>query len=116
MLPDPLTLTIGGASKVLPRVSTQGDESTYRLQEGTTNWTLLVNHKFATRNRCVARLEKESVVVDPISADNALVKATVTITADWPDEVTPAEMQTHYNGLLTFLTSANFLKVAGGET
>jgi hypothetical protein len=121
MFTDPLAATIGGAAKSIPRVGSDENSSVYRLVEtvngSPVTTTVILEHKFQGRNRCVARIEREAFIADPaLTGQNKLQKLAVTVTADWAPEHAQSEPQTLFNGLLTFLTSANFLRLANGET
>lgn len=125
-LSDPVSLTYNSAAKSLPRTGQTGEESTYRLVDsGNVAYNLKVGHSFQDlksgrtkpRQRCTVRLTREALVSDPlVTGQSRAETCTVTVTADWADIHSPSEPQLLYNALLTFLTSATFLKVAGGET
>lgn len=124
-LADPQALTYNGSAKNLPLQGRTAEEATYGLVDsGNVAYTLKVNHQFQDksgkrkeRQRAVVRLTREGLVPDPLATgQNKPESMTVTVTADWSVLHSPAEVQLLYNALLTQLTSATFLKVAGGET
>jgi hypothetical protein len=123
MFSDPLAITYAAVAKSLARVGSGANESTYLVVDSSNvTYQMLLNHRFPElgkpgRNRCVARLTRAALVPDPlVSSQNRPESLTVTITGDWSGIHTPADIQALYAALLTFLSTANFLKLAGGET
>lgn len=120
MFSDPLTLTIGGSATTVPRIAVDSNppKSTYRVEVSGTTYTVELSSQTTKsgRDRSVARLTREALVADPLlSGQNRPESATVTVTADVAQVHGPGDAQTLYQILLSFLTSANFLRLAGGE-
>lgn len=121
MLTDPQVGTYSGASKSLARTGSDENESTYRLVDsGNVVYDLVVSHQMPTkagRNRATVRLTRTALVNDPLaSGQSKPSQVTVSTTCDYDALITAADAQALYNMLLTFLTSATFLRVASGET
>jgi len=120
VLTDPVSLTYATVAKSLPRTGTNDASSTYQLVEtGGTLYRLTAEHsdQKSGRKRCAIRLRREALVTDPLVTGQSRAESlTLSVTADWSAIHTPTDAQTLYAALLTFLTSATFLRVASGET
>jgi hypothetical protein len=115
---DPLSVTYNTVAKSLPAIGRGDTASTYQLNDTGVVYTLTISHQFKTRNRVVARLQRTASSTDPlIPAQNILASATATVTLDFPTVgLTPVDAQSLGNALVGFLSSANLLKMANGET
>lgn len=118
MFSDPQSVTYATVAKSLPAISRGDSQSVYRLDDSGTVYTLTLSHQFKTRNRVVARLQRDAAVTDPvIPAQNIRVSSTATFTLDFPTSgVTLADVQALGKCLVAFTTDATILKLAGGET
>lgn len=118
MFADPLTITYAAASKTLPAISRGEAQSEYRLNDAGVVYHLTLSHQFAKRNRVTVRLRRDSYADDPLAdASNVLASMTGSFTLDFPTVgLTLTDAQNLGNALTAFLTSANILKLAGGET
>jgi len=120
MFADPQTVTYNAVAKSLACISRSSESSVYRFNDSATNsiYTLTLSHSFKTRNRAVARIQRESITTDPLSSStNIDVSMTATMTIDFPNAgLTPVDAQMLGNCLTGFLSSANVLKLANGET
>lgn len=118
MFTDPQTVTYAAAAKALPAIGRGDNESTYRLNDAGVVYDLSLSHQFAKRNRVVARLRRDSFADDPlVDSSNILASMTATFTIDFPTSgVTVTDAQNLGNALVAWLTSANVLKLANGET
>jgi len=120
MLSDPQSITYNTVAKSLARISNAVDNSVYRLNDtaGQAIYTLTLQHQFKSRNRVVARLQRESIATDPLSAStNIETSMAGTFTLDFPNAgLTPVDAQYLGSALVAFLTSAVLLRLANGET
>lgn len=118
MLSDPQTVTYATVAKSLPKIDSDNGSSTYRLNDAGTIYSLIVSHAFKRRNRCVARLTRESFVSDPLIPANSIAAGmTATLTLDFPTAgLLPVDAQSLANALTGWLTSATALKMINGET
>lgn len=118
MFADPQTVTYNAVAKTLPAISRGDTTSEYRLDETGIVYDFTLSHQFAKRKRVVARLRRDSFSADPlIPAQNILASATATLTIDFPNVgITTAEAQLLAKALVTWLSDANILKLAAGET
>lgn len=120
MFADPQSVTYNTVAKSLPRISSGQDSSTYRLNDtaGNAIYTMTLTHQFKARNRVIARLQRESITTDPLAtATNIDVSMAATFTIDFPNAgLTPVDAQYLGSALTGFLTSANILRLANGET
>jgi hypothetical protein len=121
-LSDPVAATYAGVAKSLPLSGRNETSSTYRLVDaGNVNFTLSIEHQLPTkagRNRATVRLTREGLVNDPLATgQQKKAQCTVSTTVDYDAALLgPADAQSLYSMMLTFLTSAILLRVAGGET
>lgn len=117
-LTDPAALTYSGAAKSLALIGRDENSATYKLVDsGNVSYTLLISHEFRNRNKCTIRIVRDALVSDPlVTGQSQPSQVAITVTANWGPLNTPADVQSLYAALLTFATSAIFLRVAGGET
>lgn len=118
MFADPQSVTYATVAKSLPRIDNGPGSSEYKLNDSGVVYDLVLSHQFKTRNRVVARLRRDSTIADPlVPTQNFLASATATFTIDFPRTgLTTVDAQNLGNALVGFLTSANILKLANGET
>lgn len=118
MFSDPQSVTYATVAKSLPAISRGETQSEYRLDDAGVVYSLTLSHQFKARNRVVARLRRDSLVSDPvIPAQYIRASATATFTMDFPTTgVTLSDAQALGKCLVAYLTDANLLKLAGGET
>lgn len=117
MFADPQSVTINSVAVSLPAVSRNSNDSQYQTADGSTKLT--VSHQYKPeRNRYTVRLDASKIAADPLSsANNRVYSQSVYIVMDKPVVgFTNAEVQQLVTALTGFLTSANTLKVLGGET
>lgn len=67
MFSDPISLTISGAAKNLPRVSVDGSRSVYSTDTG--DYVLTVSHVKSKRKRSVFRIDQKKIAADPFNAE-----------------------------------------------
>lgn len=118
MFADPQSITYATVAKSLAAIGRGADSSEYKLNDSGVVYDLILSHQFKTRNRAVARLRRDAFASDPlVPANNLLASATATFTLDFPvTGLTTADAQNLGNALVAWLSSANILKLASGET
>lgn len=118
MFSDPQSVTYATVAKSLPAISRGDSESVYRLDDSGVKYTLTLSHQFKARNRVAARLRRDSYVSDPlVPANSILASMTASFTLDFPNTgLTTADAQSLGKALIGFLSDANVLKLANGET
>lgn len=70
MFSDPISLTISGAAKSLPRVSVDGSKSVYSTDTG--DYVLNVSHVKGKRRRSVFRIDQKKLAADPFNAERSV--------------------------------------------
>lgn len=118
MFSDPQSVTYSTVAKSLPVIGRNSDESSYKLNDAGVIYQMKLGHQFKKRNRVVARLQRDSFASDPlVPAQNILASMTATFTLDFPNiGLTTADAQNLGKALRDWLTDANILKLANGET
>lgn len=119
MFSDPQSVTYATVAKSLPAIGRNDTQSEYKLNDAGVVYQLRLSHQFKpNRNRVVARLQRDSAVTDPlVPAQNIVASMTATFTMDFPTVgLTPVDAQTLAKALVGWLTDANVLKLANGET
>jgi len=118
MFTDPQSVTYATVAKSLPTVGRGTDTSVYKLNDSGVVYTMTLGHQFKRRNRVVARLQRDSFASDPlVPSQNVLASMTATFTMDFPTTgLTTADAQALGAALRDWLTNANILKLANGET
>lgn len=117
MFADPQSITVNAVAQSLPAVSRNNDSSTYRKDDGA--FTLRVFNTFKPeRNRFTVRVDAQKIAADPLaSANNKVYTSSVYFVMDKPVAgYTNAEIKDIALALTAWATSANLLKVLGGET
>lgn len=117
MFADPQSITVASVAKSLPAVARNGNDSQYRMDDG--SYKLTVSHQYkAERNRFSVRIDAQKIAADPLtSANNRLYTASTYLVIDGPTVgYTNAELKDLAVALSSWATSANLLKVLGGET
>lgn len=118
MFADPQSATYNAVVKSLPAIGRTDTQSEYKLNDSGVVYTLTLAHQFKARNRVVARLRRDSFASDPVvPAQNILASMTATFTIDFPNAgLTAADAQLLGKALVGWLSDANILKLANGET
>lgn len=117
MFADPQTVTVNAVGQTLPAISRETFKSTYRKDTG--EYTLSISHQEgAKRNRRVVRIDRTIVTTDPfIPAQNVEVSHSIYLVIDVPlAGFSSTQVKDDILGLTGWLTSANVLKVLGGES
>lgn len=114
MFPDPQSVTVNAVAQSLPAISRKDLASTYRKDDG--SYELIISHQEGNRNRRVVRINHRKIAADPLTADNTEYTSSFYLVIDVPPVgYTLTEMKDIVLGLTGWLTSANVLKVLGGE-
>lgn len=118
MFADPQSVTYATVAKSLAAISRGDESSTYRLDDSGVVYQLQLGHQFKQRKRVVARLQRTSFASDPlVPANNLLASMTATLTLDFPNvALTATDAQNLGKALVGWLSDANILKLANGET
>lgn len=117
MFSDPQTVTVNAVAQTLPAISREKSKSVYREDVG--EYSLEISHnETGKRIRSVVRLNRTKVTADPfIPAQNVQVSHSTYLVVDRPVAgFTAAELDDDVAGLIAWLSSANVLKVLGGES
>lgn len=116
MFADPQSVTVGGSAKSLPATARNQNSSVYTTDVG--DYKLTVSHTYGRRNRFQIRVDTEKTAPDPLAVANNLVYSqSVYIVIDKPvNGYTNVEAKDLALALTAWATSANLLKVLGGET
>jgi len=118
MFTDPQSVTISGAAKSLPRVSSGDFTGSFRSSDGA--YTLSVKHTSNKRDRSVVRLDTRKIGTNPLDpSKNLPYSAGVYVVLDAPSQFsgfTSVELEDLVKGLVAYLTAANVTKFVGKES
>lgn len=117
MFADPQTVTVNSVAQTLAAISREPHASHYR--EDVAEYSLKISHQeTAKRNRRVVRLDRVVVAADPfIPTQNVTQSVSYYLVIDAPlAGFTNTQMKDDVLGLTAWLSSANVLKVLGGES
>lgn len=116
MFSDPQSVTVNAVAQSLPAVARDAHNSTYRKDDST--YELVISHdEKAVRNRRVVRLNFNKIATDPYSSDSLKYTGSIYLVIDHPvNGYSNTEIKDITLGLTGWLTSANVLKVLGGES
>lgn len=117
MFTDPQTVTVNAVAQTLAAISRETMKSLYR--EDVAEYELVISHQEnSKRNRRVVRVNRTLVSADPfIPAQNVENTVSYYLVIDAPIAgFTMTQMKDDVLGLTGWLTSANILKVLGGES
>lgn len=117
MFADPQTVTVNAVAQTLAAISREPMKSVYREDVG--EYELVISHmETAKRNRRVVRLNRKIVSADPfIPAQNVESTHSIYLVIDAPIAgFTNTQLKDDTLGLCSWLSSANVLKVLGGES
>lgn len=115
-LADPQSVTINAVATPLPRSGLSLDEGKFLSANGEV--TLTVMHSRKNRSRHTVKLQKSSIVADPlVPSTNVNVSYSAHIVIDMPNNgVSLTEAGYIANALVAWATPANVAKVLGGES
>lgn len=116
MFSDPMSLTVGGVAKAMPRTSTGNNQAEYTGPDGL---RLKISHSYGKRERSMFRLDVRKIGADPLATGiNKEYSASVYFVIDQPvvgfsdAEITDASL-----ALLDELKEAgNLSRFVGGES
>lgn len=115
MFADPQSVTVNSVAQSLPAIRRDDFASSYRKDDA--SYTLKISHAEGARNRRVVRLEHRKIAADPLTADNTEYSMSTYLVIDAPPVgYTNTELKDIVLGLTGWLSSANVLKVLGGES
>jgi len=115
MLADPQSVTINAVATSLPKTNIGPSSSVFTSTDGNTSMTTKQNVT-TSRFRREVRLSQKKIAADPISAVNKELGLSVYLVIDEPRAgFSDTEIQYLIEALKGWLTSANQLKVLGGE-
>lgn len=115
MLADPQSVTINSVAVSLPKTSSGPTQNIFTSADGNTFMTTKQNQT-ATRFRREVRLSQKKVAADPISGVNKELGVSAYLVVDEPRSgFTDTEIGYLIDALKTWLSSANYNKVLGGE-
>ncbi len=116
MLADPQTVTINATPVSLAKTNAGPNQNEFTSADGTVKMITKQNTT-AKRFRREIRLSTEKVAADPISAINAVSGMSVYLVIDEPRNGVFSDVEIGYRieALKTWLSSANYNKVLGGE-
>lgn len=115
MFADPQSVTVNAVAQSLPAIKREELSSSYRKDDST--YELIISHQEGNRNRRVVRLNNRMIAADPLTADNVEYSMATYLVIDVPPVgYTNTQIKDIVLGLTGWLTSANVLKVLGGES
>jgi len=117
MFSDPQSITVNAVAQSLPAIARNTNDSVYQKDDA--SYKMTIAHQFKPeRNRFTIRIDATKTAVDPlVSANNRVYSQSCYIVIDKP-VVGYSNAEASYIGLAlaAYCTSANLLKVLGGET
>jgi len=116
MFADPQSITVNAVAQSLPAVERNGMSSAYQKDDG--SYKLTVSHQYGKRKRFTVRIDTNKIAPDPLAAaNNQLYTSSAYLVVDAPlVGYTNAELRDVAAALTSWASSANLLKVLGGET
>lgn len=113
---DPQSITVNAVAKSLPRITPIGSKQPYRMDTG--DYTLSIQHAESKRNRRTVRIDFQKIAANPFdTSKNDKFSGSVYVVIDAPPVgFTNTELKDVTLALTGWLTSANVLKVLGGES
>lgn len=115
MLSDPQSVTINGTATSLPKTQNGTTSNVFTSADGNTAMVAKQNVT-AARFRREIRLQQKKIAADPISGLNKELGASVYLVVDEPRAgFSDTELQYLIDALKAWLTSANQVKILGGE-
>lgn len=117
MYVDPQVLTINAVATTLPRVGSPQVNTTGTFRTGDAIFEFRVSQNSTTsRFRREVRLTQKKIAVDPISAQNKEVSASIIIAVDEPKiGFTDTELGFLSSAVIAWFTAGNRDKLLGGE-
>lgn len=118
MFSDPQSVTVAGAAKSLPRVSSGDFNGQFRASDGA--YTLSIKHTGGKRERSVARLDTRKIGANPLDPTKNLPYAHAAyVVLEAPpggQGFTSTELEDSLKTLSAYLNAANIAKFVGKES
>ncbi len=120
MFSDPLSITVSGVAKTLPRVSVDGSSTVYSTDDGL--FEVRVSHTKNKRKRSVIRINQKKVAADPLLTERnveTLQAAYIVLDAPVNGLYTNAEQKALMDALMDAMkaaTGALTTKFVAGES
>lgn len=116
MFADPQSITVNAVAQSLPATERNGQSSVYKKDDDT--YRLTIGHQYGKRNRFTVRVDAQKTAPDPlVASNNQVYTLSAYLVVDKPPVgYTNAEARDIAVALSAWATSANLLKVLGGET
>lgn len=113
---DPLSITVAGSAKSMPRVQNQGLRSVYKTND--TKFTLTISHQESgTRVRSLVRVDQHDIVPDPLTSVNAWEDMSIQIVFDRPlTGFTSTQVNDLFAAIKTAMDSTFVGKIYGEES
>lgn len=113
---DPQSVTVNAVAQSLPTISREKFTSQYRKDDG--SYALKIQHQEGSRNRRTVRLDFQKVAANPFepALNQKFTGSTYLVIDVPPTGYTNTEIKDIVLGLTAWLSSANVLKVLGGES
>lgn len=121
MLADPITITVNGNAKALPRINQDQQSAEYLLEEATQSWYLKISHKKdkPKANGVVMRRHVVDFTQTIYATGSTLEKVRrcyITYVMEAGDTADEVFLVTGLNAWLSASTYAQTVKVLGGES
>lgn len=117
MFSDPISVTVAGSAKSMPRVQSDGKKSIYSTADGLFQFTISHQSVSGNRLRTMARIDQQAIVPDPLTAVNDYEKMGVYVVIDRPlAGFTSTQVNDLIAGFKTWLDSTVVGKLYGQES
>lgn len=119
-LSDPISITVAGSAKSMPRISSPGTSATYRSADA--NWGVDIRHRTVTRDkkkRVVSTVGffQRKVVADPLTSANDYEICNESFQLDRPEVgFSTTEISDQWTGFTAWFTSTILGKIVGMES
>jgi hypothetical protein len=119
-LTDPEVITVNAVAKSMPRILSNGQQSTYQMSDQT--FSLNIKHTpfksgGKSRVKSLAAFTQRAIVADPLTAVNDYENVTVSFQIDRPDAgFTATQVDQMVAGLKTWLDTTMVTKLYGRES
>lgn len=118
MFSDPQSITVAGAAKSMPRISSGDLSGRFRTGDGA--YELNISHTGGKRERSVIRVNSRKIGANPLDpAKNLPYLASCYVVLDAPAETsgfTSTELEDLVKALAAYLSAANVTKFVGKES
>lgn len=113
---DPQSVTINAVAKSMDRVRSEGYRSEYAMADEEVK--MIISHQVSKgRTRRMVRVDQRKVATDPLTSVSEYKNLGVYIVIDEPEYgFTDAEIDYVVQGLKTWASTANVLKILGNQT